>query len=726
MSSPSTLDAGSISEELAATKAMPSQLLLPQPTRRYVYVPVSQPLFHSLSAYRLASPRAAVQSQDPPPSKRARLSDSNTSATPPVVAGIPRSREGDDGAGAVSSAVSAASHHDTLGTATRMAHPAQALADAPASGIQQQGRHSQQAIDGSRPSDRPFEEDSTTPKHVDGADTDVARLGHARGGLPVVNGGTLHSRGSGLDRPVSDDPSLATSAIQSSGSLQNTSDKHRHLLHQPPRKKHLSMWTVDTDDVSSTSSAPPAVEETAHSLQADVLAQRGSQLSNEVARDDPAHDRSWRDSLSSTSNAADSMQSLGRFRRDASGDDHGIASANASPNPPPGASDAPTTDTADASAGVEARKKKKGKPRRDHRYLSKQALRPAIEAAAIIRDHPRPYVFLGDESRRIVDDNFETITLEYPGDNAREGFPIVVPSRSSEAEYNPINDIYVTTQMISQHCLSPEQASQVGDSRSGIIRGIMKACHRRDPIALQSAIADFNQVISRLRDDGAFEQDEIRGPPAPYELVTHILEQAYARSVAPSSHRLNNYEGFSDNVYGEIKHSFVHDLIKQAGIQPHHIFLDMGSGIGNVVLQVAAECLCESYGMEIMEIPSQLSKKQRSEFLSRMRYYAKPCGRIIVKQGDFLEDPDIHEVIAKADVIFVNNYAFGAELNQGILALFLDLKESAKVISLRSFVPVDRRPSLRRSNAIDPGSSVSWMVEGGKYYIHTVDRSKLK
>nr|KAJ3420738.1 Nucleosomal histone H3-Lys79 methylase [Polyrhizophydium stewartii] len=385
-------------------------------------------------------------------------------------------------------------------------------------------------------------------------------------------------------------------------------------------------------------------------------------------------------------------------------------------------------------SAVEVRKKKKAKARKDHRYLSKQALQPAIHAVDVVRKNPKPYAHVGDESNRIGDD-IQTIELEYPGHNAQEIFPLVVPSKTTQIEYNPINDIYVTTQMIARHCLSEQQMPLLGDSRSGIVRRIIKACHRKDSVALQSAVSDFNQVVTQLKDEGAFEQDEIRGPPAQYELITHILEQAYARSVAPLAHLLNNYEGFSNNVYGEIKHSFVQDLIKNAEIQPHHIFLDMGSGIGNVILQVSAQCLCESYGIEIMEIPSQLAKKQKAEFLSRMRYYAKPCGRIVVKQGDFLEDPEIHEVISRADVIFVNNYAFDAALNQGILAKFLDLKDSAKVISLRSFVPVDRRPSLRRSNAIESiftvkeyhyaRDSVSWMVEGGKYYIHTVDRSQL-
>ena len=79
------------------------------------------------------------------------------------------------------------------------------------------------------------------------------------------------------------------------------------------------------------------------------------------------------------------------------------------------------------------------------------------------------------------------------------------------------------------------------------------------------------------------------------------------------------YQGFSNNVYGEIKHSFVHDIIVNSGITKDSIFLDMGSGTGNVVLQVAAECLCDSFGIEIMENPSFLADLQMQEFINRMR-----------------------------------------------------------------------------------------------------------
>lgn len=107
-----------------------------------------------------------------------------------------------------------------------------------------------------------------------------------------------------------------------------------------------------------------------------------------------------------------------------------------------------------------------------------------------------------------------------------------------------------------------------------------------------------------------------------------------------------------------------------------------------------------------------------------------------MKQGDFLQDPHTHSVLSRSDVIFVNNYAFDSVLNQDILALFLDLKEGAQVISLRSFLPPGNKQLGRRANSIENifkvkeyifgRDQVSWMMEGGKYFIHTVDRNQLR
>ncbi|KAJ3158884.1 Nucleosomal histone H3-Lys79 methylase [Geranomyces michiganensis] len=383
-------------------------------------------------------------------------------------------------------------------------------------------------------------------------------------------------------------------------------------------------------------------------------------------------------------------------------------------------------------------KKKAARSLGDHRDHPKAALEPCISGLDLCKEAPPFYCSLGDDdsapSPTVAE--YKTVNLEYPGVNASETFPLLTPNKA--LEYNPTKDLYVTTAMIWEHCVPPNRRDVLGDVKTGILRGIQRAVHRKSPADLCEAVEAWNkQMILLKTQQKAFNQAEFTGPPASYQMVAHILEQAYSRSVAPSSSLLNQYEGFSNNVYGEVKHNFVNTIIKEARIQPHHIFLDMGSGIANVVLQVAAQCLCYSYGIEVMDIPAKLAVQQRKEFISRMRYYAKPCGRIKLKHADFLEDPSFPEVIKSADVIFVNNYAFSAELNQRILGLFLDLKEGATVISLRSFLPVDRPTSrsTRRNNAIESiftvkehffgRDCVSWMNEGGHYYIHKVDRKQL-
>jgi H3 lysine-79-specific histone-lysine N-methyltransferase len=108
------------------------------------------------------------------------------------------------------------------------------------------------------------------------------------------------------------------------------------------------------------------------------------------------------------------------------------------------------------------------------------------------------------------------------------------------------------------------------------------------------------------------------------------------------------------------------------------------------------------------------------------------------RQADFLTSDDVQDVLKRADVVLVNNYAFTPATNEALGWKFLDLKEGAAIVSLKPFVPsgfritertVDspiailRQESPRRC----PPGSVSWTAEGGNYYyIAYVDRTRVK
>ncbi|KAJ3128134.1 Nucleosomal histone H3-Lys79 methylase [Physocladia obscura] len=286
-------------------------------------------------------------------------------------------------------------------------------------------------------------------------------------------------------------------------------------------------------------------------------------------------------------------------------------------------------------------------------------------------------------NNRISDDNM-MITLT---SSSAEFFPLCEPTRSDE--YNPLHDLKHTVAIIVAHCLSPQEAEPFGDEVSGPLRAVIRACNRKDPIAIKSALAHFNVLVrtvklNRCRVNSENNAYSLTKPYHP-DLICHILDQTYAHTVAPRVDLLKSYKGFSNNVYGEVRHSLVTEFIHRTNLSSHHTFLDMGSGTGNVVLQVAAQTLCAAYGVEIMENPSTLANVQHSDFVARCRAYGCPVGPIDVWRADFLDDEKVHDVLKRADVVFVNNYAFDAHLNFRILERFLDLKEGCIVISLKTF-----------------------------------------
>ena len=137
-----------------------------------------------------------------------------------------------------------------------------------------------------------------------------------------------------------------------------------------------------------------------------------------------------------------------------------------------------------------------------------------------------------------------------------------------------------------------------------------------------------------------------------------------------------------------------------------------------------------------MPNPCDLAKLQADEFRARCRLWGILPGQVHLIQGNFLTDEEVAKVLTRADVILVNNQAFTPALNDDLVLKFLDLKEGARLISLKSFVPSGFRMQAR--NAHDPrnllsvtrkeyGSCcVSWTDSGGEYFVAVKDSKKLE
>jgi H3 lysine-79-specific histone-lysine N-methyltransferase len=87
--------------------------------------------------------------------------------------------------------------------------------------------------------------------------------------------------------------------------------------------------------------------------------------------------------------------------------------------------------------------------------------------------------------------------------------------------------------------------------------------------------------------------------------LKHILQKCYNKSVADPN-LLNHYEAFTPEVYGETSFELICQILdKLHPISPENKFVDLGSGVGQVVLQVAALTDCEmSFGIEKANTPA--------------------------------------------------------------------------------------------------------------------------
>ncbi|XP_050423651.1 histone-lysine N-methyltransferase, H3 lysine-79 specific isoform X2 [Adelges cooleyi] len=217
-------------------------------------------------------------------------------------------------------------------------------------------------------------------------------------------------------------------------------------------------------------------------------------------------------------------------------------------------------------------------------------------------------------------------------------------------------------------------------------------------------------------------------------LLRHIIQQVYNVSVSDPD-KLNQYEPFSPEVYGETSYDLICQMIDLINITEEDIFIDLGSGVGQIVLQMAASTQCKiCWGVEKADVPSSYSEYMHTNFQKWMSWYGKRYGEYKLIKGDFLSE-EHREKITSASIVFVNNYAFGPQVDHALKERFADLKDGARIVSSRSFCPLNFRMSERNLSdigtimhvsAMEPiTGSVSWTCNPVKYYLHVIDRTKV-
>ncbi|KAJ5101787.1 Histone methylation DOT1 [Penicillium alfredii] len=310
------------------------------------------------------------------------------------------------------------------------------------------------------------------------------------------------------------------------------------------------------------------------------------------------------------------------------------------------------------------------------------------------------------------------ILLQYPSASQKERYDSVVPRDNDD--FRPIDDIVQVIETVSHNYIPEDEADEFNNETSGIRRRLRRALAVTSETQFRNAVTDYNKAIDRLSTSGTPSQASGRN-------TTHGIAMVES---------LRQYENGTDNVYGELLPRFVSNIFKETKLKSGQVFVDLGSGVGNVVLQAALEIGCESWGCEMMSNACDLADLQQAEFKARCRLWGLAPGKTHLARGDFLEQESIINVLKRADVVLINNQAFTPQLNNELINHFLDMKEGCQIVSLKSFVPAGHKIQSRNLNSPINllkvqqknywSNSVSWTDVGGTYFIATKDSSRLK
>ncbi|OTA00087.1 hypothetical protein A9Z42_0039010 [Trichoderma parareesei] len=319
------------------------------------------------------------------------------------------------------------------------------------------------------------------------------------------------------------------------------------------------------------------------------------------------------------------------------------------------------------------------------------------------------------------------IELQYPTLQRREKFELVWGKDKIDAVEASIRIV----RLVAETYLTDAEAEPFTNQNNGFIRRLEKASNRniQDLMGFKAALREYNETLLALVEDGVVSKNLDNLHELPPHLAAFILDQVYDRTVAPKVELLSKYENGTDYVYGELLHPFITKLlVEQTKMTSDQVFVDLGSGVGNVVLQAALEIGCESWGCEMMENACNLAEAQEKEFHARCLLWGLEPGEVHLERGDFRKNSSIHDALKRADVVLVNNKAFTSQLNDDLIRMFLDLKSGCKIISLKSFV-ADSKSShnindvgstiLEVEECTYPEGYVSWTNAGGQYYIST-------
>lgn len=120
-----------------------------------------------------------------------------------------------------------------------------------------------------------------------------------------------------------------------------------------------------------------------------------------------------------------------------------------------------------------------------------------------------------------------------------------------------------------------------------------------------------------------------------------------------------------------------------------------------------------------------------------MKWYGRKYRPFQIHHGDFL-DQEYRNAISEATIIFINNFAFQAELESNIKTKLLwEMKHGTRIITTKPYAPVNKNKQVTQRGLGDLSSILdvrelkrcpnpcSWTSNDVPYYLHVINRTKV-
>jgi hypothetical protein len=304
-----------------------------------------------------------------------------------------------------------------------------------------------------------------------------------------------------------------------------------------------------------------------------------------------------------------------------------------------------------------------------------QDLKEHVHASRIILKNRKGSLDLEDQKPKAG-----TVQIRYTS-GFLETFQLI-DNTTEPLKSEPLDALCRTVQTLFKYCTNPRTTRE--DPIVDLRRAIWEKDWVRCRVIVQKANAAVRHAPRYTAQSGAY--------PLPPDLVLCLLEQAYHTAVRPlSSQLLVDSKPGTDKIYGEVKPPFITEVC--AGISPGSKFLDLGSGVGNAVLQAALEFGCEAYGIEFCERRHIAALELQRQCKLRLKLWGLPpmSSNVELWQGDFLHSSAVDQLLPEVHVVLFNNFKYGPETRRKMFEKFFSMKDGAKVVSLIPLQPSPRK-----------------------------------